>query len=145
MTSWKISIGLLFIAVCCLPSPLAHAQDLTLVDFTCVPSVCKDIEFGFAGTSASRVTVGGLCSNGFEPLTSVTITAIDCSFPVETEAEGGSTSTIQDDGCGNLIVIGEVFANGSVFNAITQARLAFVGSSQDCTGLEAGAPTVRGC
>jgi hypothetical protein len=145
MISWKITTALLFFVVCCLPSPSAHAQDLTLLEFTCVPNTCKDIEFGFSGTSASRVAVAGLCSNGFEPLASVTITALNCSFPVETEAEGGSTSTLQDDGCGNLIVVGEVFANGSVFDAITQARLAFVGSSQDCTGLEAGAPTVRAC
>ncbi len=145
MITWKISIVLLFIGMCCLSSPPAHAQSLQLDAFDCDPVTCKDIEFGFTGTSTSSMTAFGLCANGFEPRESITVTALNCSFPVETEADGGGENLLQDDGCGDLILVGEVFASGSVFDAITQVRLAFVGSSQDCTGLAAGAPTVRAC
>jgi len=145
MTTWKISIVLLFIGMCCLFSPPAHAQSLQLDAFDCDPVTCQDIEFGFTGTSSSSMTAFGLCGNGFKPSISMTVFAEGCSFPIETEADGGGENLLQDDGCGDLIFVGEVFTKGSVFDAITQARLAFVGSSQDCTGLVGGSPLVRPC
>lgn len=145
MITWKIPIVLLFMGICCLFSPPAQAQSLQLDIFNCDPVTCKDIEFGFTGNSASSMAAFGVCDNGFEPSTSMTVFAEGCSFPIETEADGGGDNLLQDDGCGDLIFVGEVFASGSVFNALTQARLVFVGSSQDCTGLVAGAPLVRAC
>jgi hypothetical protein len=61
MTTWKISIVLLFIVMCCLFSPPAHAQSLQLDAFDCNPVTCQDIEFGFTGTSSSSMTAFGLC------------------------------------------------------------------------------------
>lgn len=130
------------VLLCCLLQQPAAAQrgELGLVSFTCTPSSCQDIEFGFLGTSTSHMSVNGVCNNGFAPFLSIDVVALNCSFPVETEAQGTGGNQVVDDECGFPSLLGSISVNGAVFASLTGQQLFSAGTELDCTGLASDPP-----
>jgi hypothetical protein len=155
MRFWKKSIITLvpLIGVFCGFASRAEAQassNTELINFTCFPSTCKDIDFGL--TSFADVRVSGTCGDPFNPASDypifleISVAAVDCSFLVETETEGkGQNQTLLDD-CGRPYQLGQISVLAQVFNALTTARLYAEGASEDCAGGETiPPPAFSGC
>ena len=155
MRLWEKSIITLvaWIGLCCGVTSRAQAQASSgaeLINFTCFPSSCTDFDFGF--TSSTMMRVFGTCGDLGDPASDypieleIVVTAVDCSFLVETEAEGnGQNQTLIDD-CGSPYRLGQISVLGQIFNLITRTRLYVAGATKDCAGGETiPPPAFAGC
>ena len=94
----------------------------------------------------------GFCGDIFDPTATpaltVTVTAIDCKFPVLVDAEGPGDNQILLDDCGFPYELGEVSVLGQVFAIRLDGsleRLFLTAGVKDCAGGVVSPEAFTGC